>query len=83
MRKLIIAEFTILLVGALFAWTNFALELASWLQKKSCMTGCVAAGVNPFLTPCFYGAVFFLIAFVISAFLLKKSSKATPAVPAV
>jgi hypothetical protein len=71
MEKIIIAEFVVLLIGVLFAWTNFTLELVAWLQKTSCPTGCtVGEVVNPFLTPCFYGALIFTIAFVLSAVLL-------------
>ena len=77
MKKLILTEFWILLVGVLFSWTNFILELISWLNKKACMTGCAAAGANPFLTPCFYGAIFFLVAFIVSALLLKESKKSS------
>lgn len=73
MRKIILAEFWVLLLGTIFAWGNFALELVSWLQKKSCTTGCVAGMVNPFLTPCFYGAVFFTIAFILSCVLVAKT----------
>ncbi len=75
MRKLIVTEFWILLVGALFAWTNFTIELVRWLNKQACLTGCAAPGTNPFLTPCFYGACFFLVAFIISAIMLRKSSR--------
>ncbi len=72
MKKLIVAEVIILLVGTLFAWTNFAIEMVDWLNARACSTGCVVGLVNPFLTPCFYGAVFFLIAFVISTRLYAK-----------
>lgn len=71
MEKTIMALFIILLVGTLFAWTNFVLEFMAWRKNKTCTTGCVAPGkvVNPFVTPCFYGAIFFTIAFVLSAIL--------------
>jgi hypothetical protein len=72
MKKLILAEFFILLAGTVFAWANFAIELADWLNKRSCSTGCAVGLINPFLTPCFYGAIVFAIAFVISAFILSK-----------
>lgn len=75
MRKLAIAEFVILLAGTLFAWINFTRELVDWLNKRACTTGCAVGLTNPFLTPCFYGAIFFAIAFVLSIFILKKSSK--------
>lgn len=73
MRKLIVTEFIILLAGTLFAWTNFIIELVRWMQKLACTTGCAVGLVNPFLTPCFYGAIFFTLAFIISAMLLSKS----------
>jgi len=76
MRKVIIAQFVILLVGTVFAWTNFTRELLDWLNDRACSVGCpVAPGTNPFVTPCFYGAVFFLIAFILSLVLVVKSKK--------
>ena len=73
MKKIILAQFIILLVGTLFAWTNFTIEFVDWLNKRACSTGCVVGLVNPFLTPCFYGALVFASAFILSAVLLKKS----------
>lgn len=75
MKNIIISQFIILLIGTVFAWYNFSVEFYDWLKVGSCQTGCSAGAINPFLTPCFYGAVFFLIAFVLSAILLKKVSK--------
>lgn len=72
MRKIITAQFIVLLFGTLFAWFNFAQELIDWLAKRACATGCAIGLANPFLTPCFYGAIFFTIAFILSAVLLKK-----------
>ena len=77
MHKLIIAQFWVLLAGTLFAWTNFTIELVSWIGKTknefSCSPGEVAT--NPFLTPCFYGALVFTVAFVIATIIWKKSKK--------
>jgi len=75
MKKLIIAQFILLLGGTIFAWTNFALELNRWLEKKACTTGCSVGLTNPFLTPCFYGAIGFLIALILSAVMLKRYGK--------
>jgi hypothetical protein len=75
MKNIILSQFVVLLLGTVFAWGNFILELISWLQKKECITGCTVGLVNPFLTPCFYGAIFFTIAFILSAVLLIKSKK--------
>ncbi|MFA6301396.1 MAG: hypothetical protein WC609_03560 [Candidatus Paceibacterota bacterium] len=67
MDKIIMYQFFILLLGTLFAWGNFVFEFVAWRKGKICAT-CVADGkvVNPFRTPCFYGAIFFTIAFVLS-----------------
>ncbi len=81
MRKIIIAQFIILLGGTIFAWTNFTLEMINYLNKKACTTGCAVGVVNPFYTPCFYGACFFLIAFILSALIVKKSGKKPAPVP--
>jgi hypothetical protein len=75
MRKIIITQFIVLLAGTIFALINFGIELVDWLNKRACSTGCASGIVNPFLTPCFYGAVFFAAAFVLSAIILKKSLK--------
>lgn len=73
MKNIIVAQFVILLAGTLFAWTNFTIELIDWLNKRACSTGCAVGLVNPFITPCFYGALVFALAFVLSVILLKKS----------
>jgi len=77
MRKIILAQFFILLVGTVFAWSNFTLELFNWLNNRACTTGCSASDnvVNPFLTPCFYGAIFFTLAFLLSLVLALTSGK--------
>lgn len=75
MKKIIKIQFIVLLCGTLFAWGNFARELLSWLNRGVCTTGCVANLTNPFLTPCFGGAVFFTIAFVLSIILIRKEKK--------
>jgi len=73
MKNIIRSLFIVLLAGTLFAWTNFGIEFFDWINKRACSTGCAVGLVNPFLTPCFYGAVVFALAFVLSAILLKKS----------
>lgn len=75
MKKIITIQFYVLLLGTLFAWTNFAYELKNWLNNKANPLGCVPGINNPFLTPCFYGAIFFTLAFVLSIVLLKKSKQ--------
>jgi len=76
MKKIIITQFIILLAGTLFAWFNFFKELVNWLETSNCKIGCAVTVLsNPFLTPCFYGAIFFTVAFILGAIILKKSSK--------
>lgn len=72
MKKIIKAQFWVLLLGTLFAWVNFTRELVAWLQLRTCPVCTIGANTNPFLTPCFYGAVFFTIAFVMSVMLIRK-----------
>jgi hypothetical protein len=72
MRKIIITQFIVLLVGTLFAWTNWLFELSAWLRDNACQVGCAGAATNPFLTPCFGGAIFFTIAFVLSIVALRS-----------
>ncbi|MFZ3054527.1 MAG: hypothetical protein WA091_00890 [Minisyncoccales bacterium] len=72
MKKIILTQFFVLLAGTLFAWFNFANELIAYNQSTSCTLGCTA-GTNPFLTPCFFGAIFFTAAFILSLILVKKS----------
>jgi len=71
MKTLLIVQFVVLLAGTLFAWGNFIYELLNWLNSKSCTTGC-AQGLNPFMAPCFWGAMFFSAAFVLSFVILLK-----------
>jgi TRAP-type C4-dicarboxylate transport system permease small subunit len=76
MKKIIVVQFCVLLCGTLFAWGNFIWELVNWLNKKACTLGCAEPGINPFLTPCFYGALFFTLAFVLSILILRGSRAA-------
>lgn len=73
MKKIILAQFWVLMLGTIFAWANFILELINWQRKIECRTGCAVGLVNPFLTPCFYGAIFFAISFVLSCIIVKKN----------
>jgi hypothetical protein len=74
LKKLIKYQFYVLLLGTLFAWTNFLVELYSWIKDITCPVGCPVNSLNPFFTPCFGGAVFFSIALVFSI-LIKKRAK--------
>lgn len=75
MKKLILTQFIVLIIGTLFAWTNFTNELIKWINRQSCTLGCTLGSANPFLTPCFYGAIFFTISLVLSILILKSFYK--------
>lgn len=65
---LIKLQFFILLGGTAFAWFNTAREFIAWSNGKKCKTGCPVDAKNPFLTPCFWGAVFFTVALLLNPF---------------
>ncbi len=75
MKKIIKMQFYVLLIGTVFAWSNFIAELFPWLNKGSCEGNCQLVGevANPFLTACFYGAIFFTLAFILNLLLLLGS----------
>lgn len=75
MKKIIWTQFVVLLGGTLFAWFNFSRELIPWLNQGTCDIGCGVGVSNPFLSPCFFGAVFFTIAFILNIIILKKGLK--------
>ncbi len=59
--------------GALFAWGNFAYEVYRYASARpasgfSCPPGDLP--VHPLAAPCFYGALFFLTAFVLALLLM-------------
>ena len=65
----------ILLAGTAFGWINFGFSLFKFYaapvpEQVTC------SGVptdNPFLTPCFWGSVIYLIAFLLSWVIMKKN----------
>ncbi|MDD4332551.1 MAG: hypothetical protein PHT51_00360 [Patescibacteria group bacterium] len=75
MKKIIIIQFIVLLAGTIFAWYNFVREYLSWANAQTCTLGCALNSTNPFATPCFFGAIFFTIAFALGAVILVKSKK--------
>ncbi len=75
MKKLIIGQFVVLLLGVVFAWFNFTRELLAWLNNSQNQLTCASGAANPFLTPCFYGALFFTLAFILSLIMVLKSRK--------
>jgi hypothetical protein len=75
MKKLIWLQFVVLAVGVIFAWTNFAIELRTYLRGVINPYVCTQGVVNPFLTPCFYGALVFTGAFTVSLLMVIKMSR--------
>lgn len=71
----------LLAAGTVFAWGNFAYEVYRFVQPQPvtspfvCPAGEVA--VNPLTTPCFFGALIFLTALIVSIFIVRstRSSK--------
>jgi hypothetical protein len=73
MKKTILIQFYILLVGTVFAWGNFGYEVYNYLNQQTCAFGCSVGLKYPVLTPCFYGAIFFAIALILSIIIIKKN----------
>lgn len=74
----------ILLAGTAFGWVNFGFSLFKFYTSA---TGdkVTCSGVptdNPFFTPCFIGSAIFLIAFLLSWYVMKKSRGSEPIKPA-
>jgi len=67
-------QFIVLLAETLFAWGNFGYELYNWFGMGK-QISCAVGATSPFLMPCFFGAIFFLIAFILSVISLKKLNK--------
>ncbi|HNZ83770.1 MAG TPA: hypothetical protein PLA41_02340 [Candidatus Pacearchaeota archaeon] len=67
-------QFYVLLLGTIFAWGNFIYEFINWQKEQACTTGCSAGAANPFLTPCFFGALFFLAAFLLNLKIGKEKN---------
>ena len=67
----------ILLAGTAFGWINFGFSLVKFYmapvgEQVTC------SGVptdNPFLTPCFWGSVIYLIAFLLSWVIMKRDKE--------
>ena len=65
----------LLAAGTIFAWGNFAYEVYRFMRPQpaasafSCPAGEVA--VNPLLAPCFYGALIYLTALIVSILIIR------------
>ncbi|MHB1118407.1 MAG: hypothetical protein ACYCZ7_02725 [Minisyncoccota bacterium] len=72
----------LLIAGTIFAWISFA-RLAYNFYTALPGQGIGCSGVptaNPFVTPCFFGAALFLVAFVVSLMILTKEAKSQTSV---
>jgi hypothetical protein len=65
----------LLTAGTVFAWGNFGYEVYRFSQPQPPVSAfsCAkeAALVHPLMTPCFYGAMIYLAALVVSLFILR------------
>ena len=76
-RLLLRLQVAALAVGTAFAWFTLALDYRRFFNaggRVSEWSGC--AVTNPLLTPCFYGAIAFLAAFVWALVLLRSAPQA-------
>lgn len=75
MKTYVYYQAGVLALGTLFAWGNFYAELNAWLRKGE-VVGCMGnAAANPFMGACFYGAIFFTVAFLLNVGMLRKLSR--------
>ncbi|MFH0950891.1 MAG: hypothetical protein V1765_00240 [bacterium] len=78
LKKVLKIQLFVLLLGTIFAWANFAIEVNQWLSEGKCELGCpifFEASPNPFVTPCFLGALFFTLSFVLSILAWRAFNK--------
>jgi hypothetical protein len=65
----------LLAAGTVFAWGNFAYEVYRYSQPHASVSAFSCpreeALVHPLMTPCFYGAMIYLAALVVSVFIFR------------
>jgi len=71
----------LLTAGTVFAWGNFGYEVYRYLQPRPAPSAfsCPAvadAATNPLAAPCFYGAIIYLSALLVSRLLLRNGRRA-------
>ncbi len=65
----------LLLGGTIFGWVNFIIELCNFYIFKN-PTSCSGASTqSPFITPCFYGSVIYLLSLMVSIVIFIKLKK--------
>ena len=80
MKKITNRLFWILLVGTIFAWSNFFYELYLYMNQEVSAVSCGnfltdSSLPNPVMTPCFYGAIMFALALTQVIVLRKELNK--------
>lgn len=61
-----------LIVGTIFGWSNFILELCMFYIFNNPTTCSGASSASPFLTACFYGSVIYLLSLISSLLAFKN-----------
>jgi len=69
----------LLIAGTAFAWANLAYEVYRFIQPQPSASAFSCpkdeAAVHPLLTPCFYGALIYLAALVVSMSILRTRAE--------
>lgn len=76
MKKIYWIQVYALLVGMLFSWTTVVFDFARFYRSEGTLlkiNNCLFP--NPVTTPCFYGAIAFMVAFVWSVWLVGKDDE--------
>jgi hypothetical protein len=76
MKKLYSVQSIVLAAGTIFAWYTVYTDFLRFSEIEGTIfkiNDCLVP--NPVLTPCFYGAIAFLISFIWSITILKKKSE--------
>ncbi|MBU1083282.1 hypothetical protein KKE14_02490 [Patescibacteria group bacterium] len=62
-------------IGAFLTTVNFGLSACNFYNKRFCAPTCRVGIDNPLVSPCFYGAIIFLISLWVAIKLYKKFKK--------
>jgi hypothetical protein len=76
-KSLLKLQLAVLAVGAVFSWFTLVIDYRKFFAAGGRvleMSGCAVA--NPLVTPCFYGALAFLVAFVWAVVNLRTAPRA-------
>ena len=67
-KKLLFIQVIILAGGTIFAWFNWIKEYLAYCQP-------CGKGTNPFVSPCFYGAIGYAVLLILTFFILYLEYK--------